>query len=162
MEIKDLFSPKAKEILTNEIFWDLSNEFAPFGSDEGFDGFWCFEKWLRANPSENVMVYLRYLASYFRLEFNQIYQTRISDLENRNLILIEDFDDEIIAVCFGQLILQGFIQRSLLRIGTIALERQATTFVLHHRMDSEDLKAERKMILEILLVALDRYEASNS
>lgn len=42
--MKEIAHPDALQLLKEDFFWDTSDEFAPFGSDEGSDAFSKFHK----------------------------------------------------------------------------------------------------------------------
>lgn len=157
MNIKNLFSTRAKEVLEEDLFWDTSNEFAPFGNDEGFDAFANFKKWVESNPDKDVTPYIKSKLKRYNFEEKHLYETNVDLLDpvTRN-ILIEELDNEIIAICFGQLILKGCIDSFLKDIGRIVLERQSSESVLNYLIDDNELKIERKAILEAEIEVLEK------
>ncbi len=50
----ELAHPRARELMPEEFFWDCTNEWAPFGSDEGSDAYYEFRRWREENPTSNL------------------------------------------------------------------------------------------------------------
>jgi uncharacterized protein YfeS len=95
-------NPKAKELMTEKFYWDPSDEFAPFGSDDGSDAFYGFRQWRQSNPNISPTVYLRKLNDEWGYQSNKA----------------------TIAIGFGQFVLEGRIDADLKALTKEALNKQ--------------------------------------
>lgn len=68
--MKELAHPKALILLKEDFFWDRSDEFAPFGSDEGSDGFLHFYNWKQENPTKEAIQYIKEYVLNFQIDFH--------------------------------------------------------------------------------------------
>ncbi len=149
--------PKALEVLADEVFWDQSNEFAPFGSDEGCNAFYAFQSWLEAHPAGEAMAYLQERTIYQGVSPVYVLLEDVTGLEeDRKYSLIEDFDWEAIAICFAQFILKGYISAQAKQIGITAIKRQMSKHVLQCLIPDERGREERKELLHIQLKFLKK------
>lgn len=154
--IKEFAHPKALEILNDAIFWDGSNEFAPFGSDEGSDAFYIFQDWLKDHPEGEAWEYLQGMAISQKIPLIYLEQEDISELESGlKYILIEEFDWEVIAICFAQFILKGYISAQAKQIGVNVINRQMSAYVLQELIPVNGRK-ERNKLLKIQLAAMKK------
>lgn len=149
--MKEFAKPIAIELLKEDIFWDTYNEFAPFGSDEGWISFLRVKDFLAKNPQESIFEYT--LEQYDSADYQ--------DFETNNAIILEDTDWYIIAIPFAQFILQGFVEAPLKKFALMAFERQMSERVLRYFM-YEDYESweERTSILKKLLHTLQALPES--
>jgi len=50
----DSAHPRARELMTEEIFWDCADEAGPFGSDEGSTAYYEWRDWRKDNPEAPI------------------------------------------------------------------------------------------------------------
>src|SRR5688572_15342269 len=87
---------RARELLTEEFFWDCVDEEAPFGSDEGHDAYYEWREWRAANPAAPLLDCLSWIMSGELAEYSdELYSDeRVEqDLEDpEQAFLADDFD----------------------------------------------------------------------
>jgi len=129
--------PKAKELMKDEFLWNPIDENSPFGNDDGADAVYKFKEWRQHNKKTNTVNFIEKLLidwNYKTYNFQQADTIEIekylksSDIGVRMFIGI---DDAIIATGFGQLILEGKIDKELKELTLIAIERQLMPFSLN-------------------------------
>ncbi len=153
--------PNALEVLEEDLFWDQSNEFAPFGNDEGYDAFYSFRRWLQDHPDGEAAEYLQERATYQGVPLGDLELENVSGLEEgRKYSLIEDLDWEAIAICFAQFILKGYISDRAKQIGIKAVRRQMDDHVLKCLIPNQSGREERKELLQIQLKVLKKLHSS--
>lgn len=129
--------PKAAQILTDEFFWDCTDANSPFGNDIGADTLAFFRAWREAQPRSNPVELLgRILGEAFGVadaHWNVVEPDQVREM----LIESEDDmsvrDDAVIALAFGQLVLEGAVETEIKRRALLASQRQALPSVLRHR-----------------------------
>ena len=131
---KDQAHPRALELISEDFFWDCTDELAPFGSEEGDVALADFREWRRGNRDTPLVEYLKtVIASLGNMKFEDYNE----DLLDRDQIKcqLEDpsfnhdyyiftLDATIIATGFGQLVDEGTIDAAIRPVISIALERQ--------------------------------------
>lgn len=148
--MKRFANSKALEILKEDFFWEESDEFAPFGSDESYDAFFALKQWIEYNSNTKIEYYF-----LSRLKNSEVNVIEFEEINSMNLIIIEEIDWEIIAICFGQLILTGNIDDKIRMFAKIAIKRQLKKSVLDYIVDSKPLQDSRRKILEKELEVLN-------
>ncbi|MDJ1499685.1 hypothetical protein [Xanthocytophaga agilis] len=100
--MKEIAHPDALQVLKEDFFWDTSDEFATFGSDEGSDAFSNFYDWKKENPDNEAIVFIRKsLLKDSQVKKEDLVYTDINSTnEETRLTIIEEIDFEIIAICF--------------------------------------------------------------
>lgn len=120
--------PYGAYFLKDEFYWSVTNALAPFGSDNGWDTLFYFYPWRRSYPRGNPVAFLnRFLKSW------QVKNTgwEIVDAERALQLLKEDEfsfesrDDVVLAVAFGQILLEGKVHPEIRRRALLAIERQS-------------------------------------
>jgi uncharacterized protein YfeS len=129
--------PKAAQILTDEFFWDCSDENSPFGSDTGADTLAFFRVWRkehpRSNPSEFLGQILREVFEVPDAHWNVIEPDQVREMLTGSEYDVSVRDDAVIAVAFGQIVLEGDVEAEIKRRALSALQRQALPFVISQR-----------------------------
>jgi uncharacterized protein YfeS len=141
--------PKARELMTEEFFWDCADEEAPFGSDEGHDAYYEFRRWRQRNRKKNLTDCLAWIMQGEDLKnYNEgLYSNEIieRDLKNPGDAFLADgydmftLDTTIIATALGQLLDEGRIDAEAKPYVRVAIQRQ-----LHPKVVSSE---HRKKIL---------------
>jgi uncharacterized protein YfeS len=101
-------NPKAKQLMTETFYWDITDEFGPFGSDDGSDAFYGFREWRLKNPNVSPTVYLKKLNDEWGYESTKA----------------------VIAIGFGQFVLEGRIDTDLQELTKEALNKRFAPSVL--------------------------------
>lgn len=143
-EVEDLWEPspetahpKAAQILTNEFFWDCVDENSPFGNDTGADTLAFLRVWREAHPHSDPVEFLgKVLAEVFEVpdaHWDVVEPERVRELLVESEYEVSARDDAVIAVAFGQLVLEGNVETEIRRRALSALLRQESPAVMEHR-----------------------------
>ena len=46
--------PRAVELMAEDFFWNAVHDNTPFGSDEGFESYYCWRDWRSSNPDASL------------------------------------------------------------------------------------------------------------
>jgi uncharacterized protein YfeS len=151
--------PKAQEILTEEFYFDPTEEAAPFGNDDGNDAFYGFLAWRKRNPDGKPFQFVQELVDRWGYT-NDYYQE--TDPERIEALIDEEGygffprDNALVAVCFGQLVLEGQIDPEMKELTLIALERQKQpAFMEEFR---QEYHQRRQAIIDRMIADLKRME----
>lgn len=133
---------RAQDLMPEEFLWDCSNDWAPFGSDEGWTAYYEWRRWREENPSRPVVDCFSWILDGRIGEYNESMYSdeRIAaDLENPDgAFMAEAFDiftldATIIATGLGQLVDEGRIDDTAKPFINVAIGRQ-----LNPRICSDD------------------------
>jgi uncharacterized protein YfeS len=153
-------NPKAKVLLNEPFYWSPIEESGPFGNDDGSDAFYGFLEWRRANETTSPTIYLTKLIDewgYQPFDFNELNEEKLqiyissSKLGTRTLI---GQDDAIIAIGFGQFVLEGKIDEDIKLLTKTAIKRELLP-VLIETWDG-DYKKTRIEHLNKMLTVVDK------
>ena len=129
---KENANPTAQKIMPDEFFYDVVDEFAPFGSDVGNDTFYIYIEWKNKNKNKKAIEFLNdNLAELGLSNFNLNTDAKNS----KKLMLIVDkmpnkyydvnsIDNTVISVAFTQLFITGKIESEIKNLAKIAIERE--------------------------------------
>ncbi len=124
---------RARELMSEPFFWDCTNEWAPFGSDEGWDAYYEFRRWREENPASNLKECMAWIPAG---ELDGYSDTLCSDesiardlAKPDEAFLAEHFDmftldATVIATALGQLLDEGTIDAEAKPYVYVALKRQ--------------------------------------
>jgi len=114
---------------TADFYYDLGDEFSPFGNDAGADMLFHLQDWFsERSDSENVPNFLlEFLednhpgnSNYINLKDSR----QLNELDRNRRIYYDDIDQSIIAAAFGQCKISGVIDIDLFVLADNALSRQ--------------------------------------
>lgn len=152
----ELAHSRARELMPDEFFWDCTDEWAPFGSDEGATAYYEWRSWRSENPSRPIVDCFSWILEGRLDEFNEALHSDeqiTKDLKNPDEAFMADsydmftLDTTIIGTGFGQLMDEGKIDPDAKRYIAISIERQLNDQVCEDE--------ERREILLALKRALD-------
>jgi uncharacterized protein YfeS len=136
----EIAHPRARELMTEDFFWDCTDEEAPFGSDEGDTAYNEFRSWRGQNKQENLTECLAWIMNEESLDnYNEeLFSDAVieQDLENPEDAFLADeydmftLDATIIATALGQLMDEGKIDESAKPYVRVAINRQLHPKVL--------------------------------
>ncbi len=117
--------PHALKLLKEDFYWQTFDEFAPFGSDAGFDALHDFREWRLEHTTEDALKYVGVLEGLYAFTFPHLYSLHAESMEalKDKIIFLTAIDQGIIGACFAQLILEGQIDEPLQQVGLFALQR---------------------------------------
>jgi uncharacterized protein YfeS len=122
--------PKAKQLMTEKFYWSPIEESGPFGSDDGSDAFHGFRRWRLVNKTLSPTIYLKQLIEdwgYRPFDLNEMDEDILKDYissSNVGEMLLTGQDNAVIAVGFGQFILEGKIDEDIKALTKTALKRE--------------------------------------
>ena len=129
--------PQAAQSLTDEFFWDCTDENAPFGNDTGADTLAFFQVWRaehpRSNPCEFLGEILREAFEVSDDDWNVVEPEQVRKLLDESEYDVFVRDDTVIAVAFGQVVLDGRVDAEIKRRAMLALQRQSLSVVIERR-----------------------------
>ncbi len=132
-----------------EFYYDCTDEFSPFGNDDGADLLFNLEDWYREKKlSRNILKWMFNQIDQMGFEYQSKGCSEIMDLETLNKIqevdeyLIRSMDNSIIATGFGQIKITGKIDSKLKEVTIKALDRQ---MLLDEEDDKEYVNRLEKM-----------------
>jgi uncharacterized protein YfeS len=146
---------RARELMTEEFFWDCADEECPFGSDEGHDAYYEFRDWRAQHPSAPLVAcfdwimqgelagYTVDLASDGRVE---------ADVESPEAGFLADsydmftLDATVISTGLGQLLDEGRIDPEAKYHLRVAIARQMNPRVLTSNRRREILSAVARVV----------------
>lgn len=109
--------PKAQELIQDGFFWSCVDEYAPFGSDEGYTALLEWRKWRKENPATPTLECIAWvIESISGMTIGRYYSETMSKNPELKTTHIS-----IIATAFGQLIDEGKIDGWVTVVLTIAL-----------------------------------------
>lgn len=130
--------PKAQKLLNDPFFWSLTEVSAPFGNEEGATALAGFHKWRPAHPGQSPVVYLNNLIAgwnYPSFDLTNVTLDGISaylTTESAGPSALIGQDNAIIAVGFGQFVLEGRMDKEIWILTKIALQRELLPVLLSH------------------------------
>lgn len=119
--------PNAKKLLTEDFYWSPIEETAPFGNDDGSDSFYGFIEWRALHKDESPATYFNELIEEWRYPRFNLNVTEAEDV--RKLLTRVDSrivigqGNAIIAIGFGQFILEGKIDNDIKDLTGKAIQR---------------------------------------
>lgn len=144
----------AQALMPDDFFYNVIDDSAPFGNDDGWDVLYSLKEWIADNPGVSKKEFVdEKLAEWNYPAFN--YQT--TDIKDAiafwnsteiGFRLLMGIDQAIIATAFGQLYLEGKMDPDIKEIVRIVLGRQMTSEMLDAW---DDMKQDRKKKLQKLI-----------
>jgi uncharacterized protein YfeS len=128
--------PKAKTLLTQPFYFDTEEETSPFGNVDGADAFEGFKAWRIDNHKLSPLIFFKQLLQtweYIGYDYALSNDISIEKYLLENPLGIEMLigqDSALIALCFGQLMLEGEVNAELLMFTETALQIELNPLVL--------------------------------
>jgi uncharacterized protein YfeS len=121
--------PNFVKVLTEDFYYDCTDEFSPFGNDDGADTLYNLEDWYRENGklSKPIKFVKEYIEENLGFETKYIKLTdsaKILKINAEEEFMFDSIDHTIIATAFGQYKIEGKLNSDLKDLADIALERQ--------------------------------------
>ena len=140
--------PNFVNALTEEFYYDCTDEFSPFGNDDGADTLASLEEWYQENGDlKKPMKFLKEL-----IEENWGFETKYIKLTDKAKILkirseeefmFDTIDHAIVATAYGQYKIEGTLNSELKELAGIALDRQK--IITQNQIDNNEIEL-RKLI----------------
>jgi len=145
--------PKAKELLDLPFFWSF-DEFSPIGGDTGCDVMAELWQWRLYNPKASMKTFMADLFDRWGYDNGAIeelaggaIEQALSDMHH----IANGYDDVVIAIAFGQFMVDGHLDKHLGKLAQNAIKRQFDPRVMEHRAQSDkDYVESRRKISDAL------------
>ncbi|QHT68382.1 hypothetical protein GXP67_17905 [Rhodocytophaga rosea] len=130
--------PQAKQWVADDFFLSTTEETAPFGNETGRKAFMGFKQWRKTHIYESPVSYLSQFIRrlhYPAFDLETLHLDKLSQYiaaMPSGAEMLTQQDNAVIAVGFGQLILEGKIEQELLFLTQIALHREILPVVIDH------------------------------
>lgn len=115
---------------TAEIYYDVLDEFSPFGNDDGADALSNLEDWYRdTDGEEDIMEWLFEYIDDFGFEYasRDVYlltdKSKLEAIRKKEPFLLQSMDNTIIAAAFGQYKMTGEINEELKQAALLSIAR---------------------------------------
>jgi uncharacterized protein YfeS len=133
----DTSHPEFVRICEDELFYDCTNDLAPFGNDEGADVFMELEDWYRAGAKGTLRSFLDRMLTKWS---GTIPELAATDRDTINKWLADpklvpnllSANNVVIAVAFGQAKVTGTLDETIGALAEAALDRDA--IIVEHRV----------------------------
>jgi uncharacterized protein YfeS len=154
--------PTAKRLMSEEFYWSPIEETAPFGSDDGADTYAGFADWRQTHRSENPKEFLMEQIDYWGYPFFDLNEIKFdklkpylnqSDLGTR---FMSGIDAAIVSIAFGQLYLEGTIDKDFKELAKTSIKRQLIPEMLN--LWDDTYKMTRETQLNKMLAVLSQVE----
>ncbi|SIN94259.1 hypothetical protein [Chitinophaga niabensis] len=144
---------KARELFTEEFYWSPIEETSPFGNDDGADAFYQFREWRETNQTASPLIFIELLLDTWGYSRGAApHDAEVAEyLVARSKLGINNV---IIAVGFGQFVLEGKIDKDLLVRTIQSVEKECAPSRLS--VFEEEYRVKRLEQLNILRKALDK------
>jgi uncharacterized protein YfeS len=152
----ELAHPRARELMTEEFFFDCTDEEAPFGSDEGNTAYYEFRGWRKRNKKKNLVACLAWIMQDADLaDYNESLCTDKqikADLANPDDAFMADqydmftLDTTVIGSALGQLMDEGKIDADAKPYVRVAIKRQLHPKVLTSDHRKTIMKAVQRVV----------------
>ena len=152
--------PDAKSLMTEDFYFNHIDETSPFGNDDGADTYAGFKDWRQTHKTSSPKEFLNEQINSWGYPKFDLYETDIeklrpylkqSELGSR---FMSGIDAAVIAIAFGQLYLEGNIDKDLNKLAKTAITRQLIPQLLNLWGDS--YKKERETKLNKMLAVLNK------
>lgn len=153
-------NPIAKRLMNEEFYWSPIEETAPFGSDDGADTYAGFKDWRQTHESANPKEFLMEQINNWGYPTFDINETNLeklkpylkqSELGSR---FMSGIDAAIVAIAFGQLYLEGTINKDFNEIAKTAIKRELISELL--ALWGDTYKTKRETQLKKMLTVLNQ------
>ena len=154
--------PTAKRLMNEEFYWSPIEETAPFGSDDGADTYAGFADWRQTHKTENPTEFLTEQIGYWGYPTFDINETNIdklkpylkqSELGSRYM---SGIDAAIVAIAFGQLYLEGKVDKDFKATAITSIKRQLIPEMLN--LWGDTYKSTRETQLKKMLAVLNQVD----
>lgn len=155
--------PNARALLREPFFWDITDEGSPLGSDTGADTLSELQVWLEDHGGEDVDDFLVELMSGWGVDIGQCGETdpkALAQLLPLHEFHILTYDDAVIGLAFGQLVLRGKVDDGIRDDALAAIRRQGLPVVIRFRGWVDE--SERITRLEAMRRVLSSVQSSTS
>ena len=158
----DKAHPIAKRLMSEEFYWSPIEETAPFGSDDGADAYAGFADWRQTHRTDNPKQFLMEQIEYWGYPTFDLNETSFEKLKpylkqsDLGIRFMSGIDAAIAAIAFGQLYLEGTVDKNFKGLAVTSIKRQLNPEVLN--LWGDKYKIVREAQLNKMLVVLNQVD----
>lgn len=121
--------PKARKLMNEEFFWDVTEESSPFGNDDGADASYTFEEWRPTHKTTSALQCFRNIVEEWEVsafDWTELNELKLANEFNNGVGFdhVLTTDNLLIAVGFAQFVMEGEVDDELHALMRNALQRQ--------------------------------------
>jgi len=155
-------NPVAKRLMNEEFYWSPIEETAPFGSDDASDTYAGFADWRKTHKANNPKEFLTEQIDswgYPTFDLNETNFEKLkpylkqSDLGTRYM---SGIDAAIVAIAFGQLYLEGAVDKDFKELAKTSIKRELIPGILN--LWGDTYKTTRETQLKKMLAVLNQVD----
>lgn len=160
--VPEKMHPLARKFMQEKFYFNLTNQTSPFGNSDGLEAYSGFHDWRLTHKDDEAGDFINDAVNntgYPKFDLNDTGFDKLKkyiDAREFGSRFISGIDAAIIATSFGQLYLEGTIDKSLLETSRISIKRQLLPELL--AFWGEPYQAERKAMLDKMLTTLDHVQ----
>lgn len=155
--------PVARDLMKEDWLWSVTDEDSPFGNDDGADAVALYRDWREAHKKESIMTGVRNVCSRLEMPFDewcQVSEAAIhGDAGSHNFFTVAPGDLMLIAIAFGQLADEGYVDPELRKWGLHAIENEQIPTMCDRWIDKGERKNRLEVMKSILMKAPAKPEA---
>jgi uncharacterized protein YfeS len=143
---RDEAHPRAREVLTDDFFWDADDRTGPFGDDTGREVLEAFRDFRVEEPRGKPIALLTDLLADWEIA-DEAWD--VVDADEVQAIGADDElgllvrDEAVVALAFAQILVDGTVEPELRRRAVLALTRQSLPALIHGWGDLASRRRER-------------------
>jgi uncharacterized protein YfeS len=160
--IIDKAHPTAKRLMNEEFYWSSIEETAPFGSDDGADTYAGFAEWRQTHRAQKPIVFLMEQIDYWGYPTFDLNETNFDKLipylkhSELGTRFMSGIDAAIASIAFGQLYLEGTVDKDFKELAKTSLQRQLIPAMLN--LWGDTYKTTRETQLKKMLAVLNQLD----
>jgi uncharacterized protein YfeS len=153
--------PNAKKLMSDSFFFNIIEETAPFGSDDGSDTYASFHIWRRTHSHESLTIFLEEHINdwgYPKFDIQEMDLEKLKPYlkeDEMNIQYMTGIDQAIVASAFGQLYLEGKMDNDIKELAIISINRELLPGILRLWGNYENTRTEN---LNKLLTVLNQVK----
>ena len=154
--------PNAKRLMNEEFYWSPIEETAPFGSDDGADTYAAFAEWRVTHKTENPKVFLKEQIDYWgypTFDLNEINLDKLKPYLKQSELgsqFMSGIDAAIVSIAFGQLYLEGTVDKDFKELAKTSIKRQLIPEMLN--LWGDTYRTTRQTQLNKMLAVLSKVD----
>lgn len=144
--------PISRKLMKENFFWDILDDNAPFGNDDGAEALPYWRKWRRANPHGKIMEFMKDIFEHYDISFSDWERKsgNFAPFDFVGILTTSMGNNVVIATAFGQLMDEGYVDPELATLARKAIANEKNMVMVKRWSDPAQREA-RLAILESVL-----------